>query len=249
MGAAALRFRVLVVDDSISVQHAVRDAFAGDPGWEVDICGDAEEAETRFAALPPHLVFCDVVLPGRSGYDLCRALKARASVPVVLLSGGFEPFDRERAAASGADGVLQKPFAPEEIRARARASLASPPGGLGDAPAAGPAGAVEGELPEITEADLVAADSGTADTDEIVRRLVAPLCERLVGPLSERLARSLEERLVAALECRSGRTLDDAARQAIREAAERRVSERLRELETDGSAPPAGSPGPSGRES
>jgi DNA-binding response OmpR family regulator len=249
VGAAAQTVRVLVVDDSISVQHAVRDAFGGEPDWEVDICGDAEEAEVRFAARPPHLVFCDVVLPGRSGYDLCRALKARLGVPVVLLSGGFEPFDRDRAAAAGADGVLQKPFAPEEIRARARAALASRPGGDRDTAATGPAGVVDTELPEITEADLVTADAGAADVDEMVRRLVAPLCERLVGPLSDRLVRGLEERLIAALEDRSGRTLDDAARQAIRDAAERQVGERLREIETGGPAPPAVDPGPPGRAS
>jgi CheY-like chemotaxis protein len=121
------RRRILVVDDSRSVQQTVHEAFAGMPHVEVDACGDAQAAEEFLTHNTPDLVLCDVVLPGRPGYDLCRQItqSRHDGLPLVfLLSGVFEPFDQTRADSSGADAVITKPFRPEEIRERLEGHLA-----------------------------------------------------------------------------------------------------------------------------
>jgi CheY-like chemotaxis protein len=238
---------ILVVDDSLSIQQSVRDAFAEVDGVEVRTCGDVDAAEILLAQRAPDLVLCDVVLPGRSGYELCAALKARPStrsVPVFLLSSSFEPFDDERARQVGADAVVGKPFTAAEIREQVRDALSQAPAAGPEEEAsqpapADPAVAADGEgeatvlatavtgpeesVPEITEADLVGgrAPAAASPTDELARRLVEPLAERLLEPVVAEFARRLAE----------GGSLKELAREAITEAAERLVRARLRELE------------------
>ena len=65
------------------------------------------------ARCDPDLVLADVLMPGKSGYEVCEALKsdpATASIPVLLLAGNFEPFDEARARAARADAHIVKPF-------------------------------------------------------------------------------------------------------------------------------------------
>ncbi|NIP17444.1 MAG: response regulator, partial [Xanthomonadales bacterium] len=112
---------MLVVDDSLSIQQTVHQAFAGTPHVEVSACGDVPAAETLLAQRRHDLVLCDVVLPGRPGYELCEQI-TRGTLPdrplVYLLTGNFEPFDPERARQVGADDVISKPFSPEDLRLR-----------------------------------------------------------------------------------------------------------------------------------
>ncbi len=209
----AARRRILVVDDSISIQEAVRAALAKEPGLEVEVAGDLEAAEASLARGLPDMVLCDVVLPGRPGYDLCQALKERPAtrgLPVVLLSSPFEPFDAERARQAGADAVLGKPFSAEELRARVRTSLAERDG-------AGITDVEPGDL--LPEAEPQ--PGLTSPTSRLARELVDPLADRLAGPLADELQRRLtgEGPLAAAV------------RQAVEQAAERLVRKRLAELE------------------
>jgi CheY-like chemotaxis protein len=247
---------VLVVDDSLTVREAVREAFAADEEVRVVACGDVDSAELVLAEECPDVVLCDVVLPGRSGYELCATLSRRTGrqgPPVLLLTGAFEPFDAGRAKESGADAVISKPFTPEELRnaveqaLRAAGQPARPPdpGGIGREPARGEASVVSGRpgdgarrYPEITEDDLVGPSPSDPDgtdtpTDRLARRLVEPLSRRLAEPVAANLA---------------GRLLDDEAlremvRSAVQEAAERLVRRRLEEIETGASAAPEPEPG------
>ena len=240
---------ILVVDDSLTIQEAVREAFESDDGARVLACGDVDAAEVLLAEDRPDVVLCDVVLPGRSGYELCAALKARPEpgrLPVLLLTGAFEPFDSRRAEEAGADAIVSKPFTLSEIRDAVRRALradgqpsrtaadGSPSRGSSRDEARIVTGAPDDEArshPEITEADLVAAPPpapGDAETptDRLARRLVEPLSQRLVASVTESLARRLLE---------SG-PVREMAREAITSAAERLVRQRLEELESEASS-------------
>jgi CheY-like chemotaxis protein len=108
---------ILLADDSITIQKVVELTFAGTDA-EVVAVGSGRELLDRLGEVNPDVVLCDVVMPDMNGYDVCQAIKcdpATLHVPVVLLTGTFEPFDRERAVAVGCDSIVTKPFEAREL--------------------------------------------------------------------------------------------------------------------------------------
>lgn len=104
--------KLLLADDSITIQKVVGITFAGED-YDLAVVGDGDTALERARLERPDLVLADVFMPGMSGYELCAAVKqdpALQGVPVLLLTGTFEPFDEGKAAAAGADGWIAKPF-------------------------------------------------------------------------------------------------------------------------------------------
>jgi len=104
--------KILVADDSVTIQKVVELTFA-ETDYEVVTMGSGTELLQRVAQERPDLVLCDVVMPDISGYEVCQKLKsdpATLHIPVVLLTGTFEPFDRGRAEACGCDAIVTKPF-------------------------------------------------------------------------------------------------------------------------------------------
>lgn len=127
--------KILLADDSVTIQKVVELTFA-ETDYQVVTVGSGTELLERLPQERPDLVLCDVVMPDISGYDICQRLKsdpATLHIPVVLLTGTFEPFDRERALAAGCDAIVTKPFEAraliatvEELTARA-GQAPSPP--------------------------------------------------------------------------------------------------------------------------
>jgi CheY-like chemotaxis protein len=108
---------ILLADDSITIQKVVELTFAG-TGSDVVAVGSGRELLARLPELRPDVILCDVVMPDMNGYDVCQAIKsdpATLHIPVVLLTGTFEPFDRERAVAAGCDSIVTKPFEAREL--------------------------------------------------------------------------------------------------------------------------------------
>jgi CheY-like chemotaxis protein len=104
--------RILLADDSITIQKVVNLTFA-DEGIEVVAVSNGDLAEKRLAEVNPDLVLADIFMPGKNGYELCEAIKESSqfsNVPVVLLVGAFEPFDQTEASRVRADAHLTKPF-------------------------------------------------------------------------------------------------------------------------------------------
>ena len=108
---------LLLADDSITIQKVVELTFA-ETEHRVVAVGSGHELLERFREIAPDVVLCDVVMPDMTGYDVCQALKADPNtlhIPVILLTGTFEPFDRERAMAAGCDAIITKPFEAKEL--------------------------------------------------------------------------------------------------------------------------------------
>jgi two-component system KDP operon response regulator KdpE len=113
---------VLVVDDEEQIRRAVVRALTA-RGYEVHAAEDGEEALTIAAASQPDLVVLDLNLPGVDGLEVCRALRRRGSVPILVLSVREDESDKVAALDLGADDYLTKPFGVEELMARVRALL------------------------------------------------------------------------------------------------------------------------------
>jgi CheY-like chemotaxis protein len=103
---------LLLADDSVTIQKVVNISFASEDVTLVTV-DNGDDAVERAKETRPDLILADVVMPGKSGYEVCAAIKADPDlchIPVLLLTGTFEAFDDERAARIGAAGHVAKPF-------------------------------------------------------------------------------------------------------------------------------------------
>ena len=142
---------ILVADDSVTIRKVVELTFH-DTDIQVESAGNGRDALERIEAMRPDLVLADVMMPGPSGYELCRTVKSsHRPVPVLLLAGTFEPFDPERARECGADGCVVKPFESRALYERVSALLADSPPAPAE-PADSPAADVEAILDELAAA-------------------------------------------------------------------------------------------------
>ena len=121
--------KILLADDSITIQKVIELTFS-DEDFDVVTVGNGRLALEKLAEVRPDIVLCDIIMPEKDGYEVCEQIKKSAAfshVPVLLLTGAFEPFDQERAARAGYDGSLAKPFEPETLIAKVRDLLARAP--------------------------------------------------------------------------------------------------------------------------
>ena len=113
---------VLVVDDDVLVRDVVG-RYLSRAGYQVTVAGDGEHALRAAQANPPDLVVLDLMLPGVSGLEVCRRLRAAGPVPVVMLTALGEEEDRIVGLELGADDYITKPFSPRELVLRVASVL------------------------------------------------------------------------------------------------------------------------------
>jgi CheY-like chemotaxis protein len=121
---------LLVADDSLTIRKVIGMVLALED-FQITAVDNGIDAIARARELRPDLVIADVLMPGRSGYEVCETLKsdpATAGTPVLLLAGNFEPFDEARARASRADAHITKPFESQAFLDRVRTLLGLPAG-------------------------------------------------------------------------------------------------------------------------
>src|SRR3954451_21476806 len=117
--------RILIVEDEESLTLLLRYNLEKE-GFLVEAVARGDEAEIRIKERTPDLVLLDWMLPGVSGIELCRRLRARPetkSLPIIMLTARGEEFDRVRGLATGADDYVVKPFSVPELMARVRGLL------------------------------------------------------------------------------------------------------------------------------
>lgn len=121
---------ILVVEDDGEMRNLIA-KFLRQNGFRVTGARDGREMWETLGAAPVDLVLLDVMLPGQSGLDLCRALRSRSAVPIIMVTARGEETDRVLGLELGADDYIPKPFGRAELLARVRALLrrARTPGG------------------------------------------------------------------------------------------------------------------------
>jgi DNA-binding response OmpR family regulator len=128
--------RVLVVEDDPTVAEVVT-RYLEREGFVVESVGDGNEALARADAQLPDLVVLDIMLPGLDGLEVCRRLRSRAPIPVVMLTARGSEEDRVLGLELGADDYVSKPFSPRELTARVKAVLRRARSPLGEVDNAG----------------------------------------------------------------------------------------------------------------
>ncbi|QFG23014.1 response regulator transcription factor [Actinomadura sp. WMMB 499] len=114
--------RILVVDDDPTVAEVVARYLTRD-GHEVTCVADGRTALRRALDRPPDLIVLDLMLPGMSGLDVCRRLRASSAVPIVMLTALGAETDRLAGLELGADDYVTKPFSPRELALRVKSVL------------------------------------------------------------------------------------------------------------------------------
>jgi CheY-like chemotaxis protein len=120
-----VRKTLLLADDSLTVRRVIEQTFADEP-IDVVTVADGAAALVRLGANPPDVLLADIGMPEPDGYELAlhvRRTPALAHIPVILLTGAFDPVDHARARDAGCAGVLVKPFDPQMLIGRVRQLL------------------------------------------------------------------------------------------------------------------------------
>ena len=114
--------RVLLIEDEPNIIEAISFILSRD-GWTVHTHEDGQTAMDKVRALPPDLIILDVMLPGRSGFDILRDLRADPvgqAIPVMMLTARGQDKDRDLALRLGANHFMTKPFSNAEVRDHVR---------------------------------------------------------------------------------------------------------------------------------
>src|SRR5262245_26889803 len=159
---------LLLADDSVTIQKVVGISFANEDVRLITV-DNGDAAIARAKQERPDVILADVVMPGKSGYEVCEAIKADPNlrhIPVLLLTGTFEAFDEARATRAGAAGHVAKPFesqllvehvkrllAQSAAAPRAQAAAAAPPPPPARPAAAAPRAAAPPVAPPVSAPD------------------------------------------------------------------------------------------------
>ena len=118
----SVRNRILIVDDEADIREPLAEYLTRNE-LLVSMADSAVEARRQVAASEVDLIILDIMMPGEDGLSLCRDLRARSDVPIILLTARTDDIDRIIGLEMGADDYIGKPFAPRELLARIRAVL------------------------------------------------------------------------------------------------------------------------------
>jgi CheY-like chemotaxis protein len=109
--------RILLADDSITIQKVVELTFS-DGDYEVTAVNNGAKAIQKLSEMRPDVILSDIIMPEKNGYEVCEYVKSHPefrTIPVILLTGTFEPFDPDRADKAGCDAVVTKPFESQSL--------------------------------------------------------------------------------------------------------------------------------------
>lgn len=113
---------ILIADDNKDITD-ILSVYVKKEGYEPVIAKDGPEAEKLFALYSPVALLLDVMMPLKDGYEVCRDIRQKSNVPIILITARGEDFDKIMGLDIGADDYIVKPFSPNEVMARLRAVL------------------------------------------------------------------------------------------------------------------------------
>lgn len=125
--------RILVVDDETQITRVLRASLSAQR-YDVRTANDPEEALRLFEEWEPDLIVTDLMMPGMTGVDLCRAVRRKSRTPILVLSVRDQEHSKVEALDAGADDYVTKPFSIQELLARVRAHLRRTPERPGEGP-------------------------------------------------------------------------------------------------------------------
>lgn len=114
--------RILVVEDEVKIASLLSDYLTRD-GYDVRILGNGNEVDAEMESYSPSLVLLDLMLPGKDGLQICREIRERSSIPVIMVTARVDEIDRLLGLELGADDYICKPFSPREVVARVKTVL------------------------------------------------------------------------------------------------------------------------------
>jgi DNA-binding response OmpR family regulator len=118
-----MKSKILVVEDDAHIRLGLEEILKAE-GYIVESCGRGDEATERISKAKPQLVILDVMLPGKSGYEICKNLRARkVPIPILMLTAKGQELDKVVGLDAGADDYVTKPFGLRELLARVKALL------------------------------------------------------------------------------------------------------------------------------
>ena len=114
---------ILIVEDEAKIASLLRDYLEKIGGYQTHWVARGDEAVQVFAEVSPDLVLLDLMLPGLDGLEVCKAIRLKSKVPVIMVTALVEEIDRLLGLELGADDYICKPFSPREVVARVKAVL------------------------------------------------------------------------------------------------------------------------------
>lgn len=114
--------KILIVDDDENIAELIS-LYLTKECFDTKIVNDGESALSAYKSYEPNLILLDLMLPGIDGYQVCRELRGKSNVPIIMLSAKGEVFDKVLGLELGADDYMEKPFDSKELVARVKAVL------------------------------------------------------------------------------------------------------------------------------
>ena len=114
--------KILIVDDDNNIAELIS-LYLTKECYDTKIVNDGEEALAAFESYNPNMILLDLMLPGIDGYQVCREIRTKSNVPIIMLSAKGEIFDKVLGLELGADDYIMKPFDSKELVARVKAVL------------------------------------------------------------------------------------------------------------------------------
>lgn len=163
--------KLLLADDSITIQKVVGIIFANED-YDLTVVDNGVSALEKAREQQPDLMLVDAIMPGRSGYEVCREIRGDAALknmPLLLMIGAFEPFDEDKAHQCGADDVISKPFESQQLVEKVKTLLELGRQRAVETPAASaPVSPVPPEIPPAIEPWATPGDLSSAQPEPTV---------------------------------------------------------------------------------
>jgi CheY-like chemotaxis protein len=220
--------KLLLADDSITIQKVV-ELILAEEDFEIRTASNGEEALAAIPSFRPDVILADIEMPKMNGYQLCEKIKrdpATSSIPVILLTGAFEPVDEELTKQVGADDVLTKPFESQELISKINAALTVSGMAVGVEAEAEAVMETESFAEAVAEAEPFGIETAPLEEDLWAMEEIPETAEAEPWSLEIGSGASTEELIGIAEEAEVESALDIEAKPAVKKATAKEMPER-----------------------